>query len=151
MAHVADLLHLGHCTSLGAPCWLSTALVRLFLQAPTLRAASLGGGPGFDFLALVMAASYLGGGGENGVAVDMGVYDYESGWQDCVGALSAAVQQVRSARHGVRHRSKRSNLGVTQTNTTLTILSTCLKRTTDLQTSSSVSARSIRRTLRDAT
>ena len=44
VAHVADLLHLGHCTSLGAPRWLSTALVRLFLQAPALRAASLGGG-----------------------------------------------------------------------------------------------------------
>ena len=47
--------------------------LQLLLQAPVLRAASLGGGPGFDFLALVLVATYLGGGGDNGATVDVAV------------------------------------------------------------------------------
>jgi hypothetical protein len=61
-------------------------------QAP-LTLTSIGGGPGFDFVAAAMVSTFLAG-GTDAAPIKATILDYEEGWGDLVEAMSLATQRI---------------------------------------------------------
>lgn len=90
--HLADIL------TLTTPSWLHRAVVSLVLGRPRLTTLSLGGGPGFDAIAVGLASGYLAGAAPSSHlarAVNRTVVlDFERGWDACACAVAGAYSSV---------------------------------------------------------
>lgn len=64
-------------------------------HTPTCNMTSLGGGPGFDFVACALVSSFLSAGNsEDIVAINATILDYEPGWENLVGVMNDATQKL---------------------------------------------------------
>jgi len=63
-------------------------------SSPLVRVSSLGGGPGYDFVAVALVAYFSLVASPLSVVVRAKVYDYEMGWEDLVVAMSCATGAV---------------------------------------------------------
>jgi hypothetical protein len=59
---------------------------------PKFRLASIGGGPGYDFVAAVLVALFSSGTAEKCPGIQATILDYEEGWQDLVESMNTATQ-----------------------------------------------------------
>jgi hypothetical protein len=57
----------------------------------TCRLLSIGGGPGYDFVAAALVASFAGTGAAMPVTVEAAIFDYEAGWNDVVDSMAVAT------------------------------------------------------------
>ena len=64
-------------------------------QTKPIRVCSIGGGPGYDHVAVALAATYHGFG-----AIHTLVLDYEPGWEDVVYTMHNATNTVLRSNHG---------------------------------------------------
>lgn len=93
VGHLADILTLNP-----APTWLHQAVVALTLSRRDMRTVSLGGGPGFDAVAVTLTLKYLSG--TRSSPARTVVFDSEIGWATCAEALSQAYSSVLSENDG---------------------------------------------------
>lgn len=71
--------------------WLSNRVSELFKNNTNeaVKACSLGGGPGYDFLSLSALSEFYGGS-----SVHMDVHDYESTWKDIVYSMEKSIIDI---------------------------------------------------------
>jgi hypothetical protein len=60
----------------------------------TFNLTSLGGGPGFDFVAAALASTFYAAGNGEAPSIHATILDYEEGWSNLVQAMDAATRNV---------------------------------------------------------
>ena len=94
----------GLCSDESDDPWVRSAVARLMHGSSTCEVVSIGGGPGYDAVALALVSEFMGR--QAGGAADVRAYvlDYEAGWQSLAESLAEATLEVLdSDRHNLGH------------------------------------------------